>query len=90
VLDGASISALDTQIDQLACTPCSLVVVDAAGLEGVDHTGSRALVGLGHYVRARGGTYCLLGARGTVATTLAAVSFSDDGWYSDRPAAFPT
>ncbi len=85
VLDAESIAALDTQIDQMACTPCSLVIVDTAGLTSVDDTGSRALVGLGHYVRARGGTYCLLGARGEVATTLGAISFSGDGWYSDLP-----
>ena len=82
VLDCESIAALDTQIDQLACTPCALVVVDAADLVALDPVGSKALVGLGHYVRARGGTYCVLGARGGVATSLAEVSFSEDGWYA--------
>ena len=82
-LTGASIAALEAQVDQLGCLPCDDVVVDASGLTALDPVGANVLLGLFHYVEGRGGTLRISGARGPVAGALRqyAVEYaeSDDG-----------
>jgi anti-anti-sigma regulatory factor len=46
--------------------------VDLSGVTGVDSTGARVLTGLGHYVRARGGHFTVIGGAPSVLATLAA------------------
>ena len=61
-LCGSSIAALDAQVDQLGATPCDEVIVDISRLDSIDERGAGVLVGLRHYVEARGGTYAIVGA----------------------------
>jgi anti-anti-sigma factor len=74
-LDGAltanTLRAFESQIDRLGRTPCHRVVVDLSGLQAVDDAGMRVLIGLHHYVRARGGRLSVTGATGSVFGVLA-------------------
>ncbi len=70
VLDAMSVGALDLQIDQLACRSFDHVVIDVGRLGDVDPVGVSALVGLSHYVAARGATFALVGVTGRVADAL--------------------
>jgi anti-anti-sigma factor len=67
MLCGTSIAALEAQVDQLGSTPCEAVVVDLRHLQALDRSGARMLLGLYHYVTARGGRYRVVGATGQVA-----------------------
>lgn len=69
-LCGTSIAALEAQVDQLGATPCDQVVVDVSGLTEVDSVGASVLLGLSHYVAARGGELKIVGATGRVGSTL--------------------
>jgi anti-anti-sigma factor len=70
MLCGTSIAALEAQIDQLGCTPCDAVTIDLRQLQALDKSGARMLLGLYHYVTARGGRYRIVGATGQVAQTI--------------------
>jgi anti-anti-sigma factor len=50
---------LSEQIDRLSCTACRTVVVDLGELEAIDDAGLAMIVGLSHYVGARGGRFSL-------------------------------
>jgi anti-anti-sigma factor len=69
-LRGTSIAALEAQVDQLGATCCDQVVVDVSGLTEVDSVGASVLIGLSHYVTARGGELRIVGATGLVGSTL--------------------
>jgi len=71
-LSNSSLSALQAQIDQLACIPPCNVEFELSGLRQLDATGVSLLAGLHHYVRALGGTMTVTGAHGDVAAALAA------------------
>jgi anti-anti-sigma regulatory factor len=73
VLCDTSLTALEAQVDQLGCLPCELVVVDVQRLSRLDSAGAKVLLGLYHYVIARGGDLWLSGARDQVITSLLAV-----------------
>ena len=70
MLCGTSIAALQAQVDQLGSTPCETVNVDLRRLQALDTGGARLLLGLYHYVTARGGRYRIVGATGQVARTI--------------------
>lgn len=69
-LSGTSIAALEAQVDQLGATPWKDVIIDVRLLKAIDAVGANVLVGLNHYIIARGGRLTVVGARGDVATTL--------------------
>jgi anti-anti-sigma factor len=69
-----SLAALEAQVDQLGCMPCQDVVVDLRSLVRLDAVGANVLLGLYHYVMARGGTFRVTEAPDEVATTLQAVA----------------
>ncbi len=69
-LCGTSIAALEAQVDQLGAACCDQVVVDVSGLTEVDSVGASVLLGLSHYVAARGGELKIVGATGQVGSTL--------------------
>lgn len=70
-LHAGSLAALEAQIDQLGCTPCTQVAFDLSELTELDAVGAGLLKGLGHYVEARGGRFRFNGARPAVAAALA-------------------
>lgn len=70
MLCGTSIAALEAQIDQLSCTPCEALTIDVRKLHALDKGGARSLLGLYHYVTARGGRYRIVGATGQVAQAI--------------------
>lgn len=70
-LGSDTVRLLDRHVDLLGSRSCEEVVVDLAGLELMDQVGARVIVGLGHYVAARGGRFEVTGAAGPVATMLA-------------------
>jgi anti-anti-sigma factor len=76
-LCGATIAALEAQLDQLACTACHDVRVDLSGLEATDEAGLRVLAGLCHYVKGRGGEVRLEGTD-QLAIPWSSVGLSDD------------
>jgi anti-anti-sigma regulatory factor len=73
-LCGATLPALEAQVDQLGCVPCHAVIVDVGSLVGLDAVGANVLLGLSHYVTARGGVFHVEGASGHVAETLRSAS----------------
>jgi anti-anti-sigma factor len=72
-LCGATLTALEVQVDQLGCVPCEEVVVDLADLTAMDGVGANVLLGLHHYIVARGGELRVIGARPSVTTALDSV-----------------
>lgn len=60
-LTAGSVEVLESRFDRLGRTPCHRVVVDLSDLTGLDATGARVLIGLRHYVHARGGRLTVLG-----------------------------
>jgi anti-anti-sigma factor len=69
----ASVAALQAQVDQLGGLPCEEVVVDLTSLSGLDGVGANVLLGLYHYVIARGGVFRVTEACQDVAETLHSV-----------------
>jgi anti-anti-sigma factor len=69
-LCGTSISALETQVDQLGSSPWTDVVIDLGGLSTIDGVGANVLVGLNYYIDARGGQMTVVGASAAVASAL--------------------
>ena len=69
-----SVAALQAQVDQLGCLPCHEVLVDLRGLTGLDEVGANLLLGLNHYVIARGGVFRVAGAAPAIADTLHSVA----------------
>lgn len=69
-LKASSVGVLEAQVDRLGRTPCRRVVVDLGAVDLVDETGARVLLGLRHYVRARGGRFSVVGAKPWVGTVL--------------------
>lgn len=57
-----TVAVLDRHVDRLGCRWCDEVVVDLRGLILMDVVGASLLVGLGHYVRGRGGRFEICGA----------------------------
>jgi anti-anti-sigma factor len=70
MLCGTSVAALEAQVDQLGSTPCEALVVDLRHLQALDRGGARMLLGIYHYVTARGGQYRIVGATGQVAQVI--------------------
>lgn len=60
-LHAGSVAVLEAQFDQLGKTACYRVVVDLGEVTDLDLTGARVLIGLRHYVRARGGRLTVIG-----------------------------
>lgn len=69
-LSGTSIAALEAQLDQVSSSPWKDVIIDVRELKTIDATGANMLIGLNHYVDARGGRLTVTGARGEVAAAL--------------------
>jgi len=69
-LCGTSISALETQVDQLGSSPWTEVIVDLERLATIDGIGANVLVGLNYYIDARGGQMTVVGASAPVAAAL--------------------
>lgn len=57
-----TVRLLDSHVDLLGCRSCEEVCIDLAGLVEMDEVGARVIVGLGHYVAARGGRFRIDGA----------------------------
>jgi anti-anti-sigma regulatory factor len=72
----ASLSALEVKIDQLGCMPCQQVTLDMRRLTHLDQVGANVILGLYHYVVARGGALCVTGAGAEPASTLQSVAGS--------------
>jgi anti-anti-sigma factor len=70
----SSVAALQAQVDQLGCLPCEEVVVDLRSLAALDAVGANLLLGLYHYVTARGGAFRVTDACPVVAETLHSVA----------------
>lgn len=60
-LHAGSVSVLESQFDRLGRTTCHRVVVDLTDVSSLDTTGARVLIGLRHYVQARGGRLTVIG-----------------------------
>jgi len=56
-----SVGVLEAQFDRLGRTSCHHVVLDLTDVSDLDATGARVLVGLRHYVCARGGRLTVVG-----------------------------
>lgn len=69
-----TLPALEAQVDQLGCIPCTDVVVDLRSLQGLDSVGANVLLGLYHYVLAKGGAFRVTEAPLDVASSLRAVT----------------
>jgi anti-anti-sigma factor len=69
-LCGTSISALETQVDQLGSSPWTDVIIDLRRLATIDGIGANVLVGLNYYIDARGGQMTVVGASAAVAAAL--------------------
>lgn len=82
-LRAGSISVLEAELDRIGRDPCHRVVVDATELTDLDETGCRVLTGLGHYVRARGGTLAIIGAHTPVTSVPGAMTASDRAMNSN-------
>jgi anti-anti-sigma regulatory factor len=77
ILCGATLPALEAQVDQVGCIPCEEVVVDVRGLTKVDAVGANALLDLYYYVVARGGEFRLTTSAPDVEAALRAVGGTD-------------
>jgi anti-anti-sigma factor len=73
-LCGTSIAALEAQVDQLGSMRCDHVIIDVHGLTKVDAVGASVLLGLYHYVAAKGGEMRIVGASSQVAPILHATA----------------
>jgi anti-anti-sigma factor len=69
-LTGASIAALETQVDQIGCSECKEVLLDVTELKRLDSIGLQVLTGIDQYVEALGGRLTILGASGDVTEAL--------------------
>jgi ABC-type transporter Mla MlaB component len=69
-LEQCAVAALETQIDQVFCSPFTFLVVDLHELSTIDDIGVRCLVGLYHYVISRGSRIVVQGARGSVGVAI--------------------
>lgn len=76
-LRAASLAVLEANVDLLGAASCEQVVVDLAGLTDVDDVGCNVLLGLHHYMAARGGRMGIVGASPQVAAVLAAAGIVD-------------
>jgi anti-anti-sigma factor len=70
VLSGDSLHELERHIDVLGGTRFQAVHLDLTGLSGVDDCGRNVLLGLHHYVAARGASWTVSGASPGVASLL--------------------
>ncbi|MHB1710990.1 MAG: STAS domain-containing protein [Acidimicrobiales bacterium] len=61
-LDCSTIPVLEAYVDQLGSMDCLDVDLDLSDLRALDGAGARVLVGLRHYVTARGGRLNIAGA----------------------------
>jgi anti-anti-sigma factor len=57
-----TIADMEEHVDLLVCCQSEEVVIDLTLLRQIDLTGARMLMGLRHYVRARGGRFNVVGA----------------------------
>lgn len=69
-LESGSLAAMDAQVDQILCTDCQQLVVEASRLTSVDAAGVGALVELAATMAGRGGQLRIRGASGQVAQLL--------------------
>jgi anti-anti-sigma factor len=65
-LEAHSVCALAAQFDRLGCSSFASVLVDLSQLGTLDHVGANALLGLHHYVAARGAEMSVCGASDAV------------------------
>jgi anti-anti-sigma factor len=77
--------ALEAQVDQLGCMPCQDVVVDLRSVVRLDAVGANVLLGLYHYVTARGGTFGVTEAPEEVTTVLHEATGALIPRYGDSP-----
>jgi anti-anti-sigma regulatory factor len=82
-----TLAALEAQVDQLGCMPCQDVVVDLRSVVRLDAVGANVLLGLYHYVIARGGTFGVTEAPEEVAAVLQAATGTLIPRYGDSPSA---
>jgi len=69
-LETTSLAAVDAQVEQIACTDCRQLVVEASRLTDLDPAGVEVLVDLACAMAARGGQLRVRGATGQVAEIL--------------------
>jgi anti-anti-sigma regulatory factor len=74
VLGATSIAALEAQVDQLGCLPCRQVVLDMRAVTALEAIGANVILGLYHYVVARGGELRAIVPPGPVAELLDSVA----------------
>lgn len=65
-----SLAVLEANVDLLGSSTCDRVVVDVSAVTDIDAVGLNVLVGLHHYMLARGGTLGVSGASPAVASML--------------------
>lgn len=74
-----TVPLLNRHVDRLGCRWCDDVVVDVGSLVTMDAVGAGLLVGLSHYVAARGGTFSVQGASPEAEAELAAAEVALEG-----------
>lgn len=67
-----TVGLVDGHVDRLGCRWCDEVVVDLRSVVVMDEVGARLLVGLSHYVAARGGRFEVQSESAEAAALLAA------------------
>jgi anti-anti-sigma regulatory factor len=68
-LCGASLAALETQVDQLGCLPCAHLVVDLRQVTALDEAGANVILGY-YYVLGHGGALEVTASTGPVTDIL--------------------
>jgi anti-anti-sigma factor len=69
-LVAATIGELEEHLDLIVCCQSDEVVIDLGRLQSIDSAGARVLIGLQHYIKARGGDFDIVGADRRTAATL--------------------
>jgi anti-anti-sigma factor len=69
-----TLATLEAQVDRLGCMPCQDVIVDLRWLNNLDTVGANVLLGMSHYVAARGGSFRVTEAQREVAAILRSVA----------------
>ncbi|MDE3204849.1 MAG: STAS domain-containing protein [Acidobacteriota bacterium] len=61
-LDAQTVVLLSRHVDFLGCQWCDEVLIDLEAVTAIDRVGANCLVGIGHYVRGRGGRFRVVAA----------------------------
>ena len=67
---GGAIGALWARIDQLGCLQFQRVGLDFSDVVAIDDVGANVVIGMRHYVEARGARFAICGAAADFASTL--------------------